>query len=177
MCPRMWSGGHWGSLVWRSGLCDWSRGCMPTARSHVRVGDGYSEEFEVKVGVSPRLGTQPTALHHCAWSLYADDLVIIADSFEECVRRFLIWKKKQWWRKGLRVKCRKDEGHDLWYRSEPPAEFRRVPMCCLSHWSRQQQHLLQQLQNTGCTRNAVGSSAWQRTLITGVQRSRELPVP
>ena len=33
------------------------------ARSRVRVGEGYSEEFEVKVGV---LSTQPTALHHCA---------------------------------------------------------------------------------------------------------------
>ena len=46
-------------------------------------------------------------------------------------------------------KCRKDEGHDLWYWSEPPAEFRRVPMCSLSHWSRQQQHLLQWLQALG----------------------------
>ena len=50
---------------------------------------------------SPRLSTQPTALHHCAnealwcevccgipWEdLYADDLVIIAKSLEECVRR------------------------------------------------------------------------------------------
>ena len=28
--------------------------------------------------------------------------------------------------------------------------------------------------STGCTRNAVGSSAWQRTLITDVHSSREL---
>ena len=42
-------------------------------------------------------------------------------------------------------KCRKDKDHDLWYRAGSPAEFRPVPMCCLSHWSEQQQHLLQRL--------------------------------
>ena len=34
--------------------------------------------------------------------LYADDLVIIADSLEECVRRLLIWKEAMK-KKGLRV--------------------------------------------------------------------------
>ena len=46
-------------------------------------------------------------------------------------------------------KCRKDKDHDLWYGTEPPAEFRRVSMRRLSHWSRQQQHLLQWLQALG----------------------------
>ena len=46
-------------------------------------------------------------------------------------------------------KCRKDEDHDLLYRPGPPAEFRRVSMRCLSHWSGQQQHLLQRLQALG----------------------------
>ena len=45
--------------------------------------------------------------------------------------------------------------HNLQYRPGPPAEFRRVSMRCLSHWSGQQQHLLQWLQALG----AVGSSA------------------
>ena len=31
--------------------------------------------------------------------------------------------------------------------------------------------------STGCTRNAVGSSAWQRTLITDVHGARELHAP
>ena len=44
-------------------------------------------------------------------------------------------------------KCRKD--HDLWYGPGPPAELRRVSVCCLSHWSGQQQHLLQWLQALG----------------------------
>ena len=43
-------------------------------------------------------------------------------------------------------KCRKDKDHDLWYGTGPPAEFRRVSMCRVSHWSGQQQHLLQWLQ-------------------------------
>ena len=40
------------------------QGMYANARSRVRVGEGYSEEFEVKVGVHG--STQPTALHHCA---------------------------------------------------------------------------------------------------------------
>ena len=40
-------------------------------------------------------------------------------------------------------KCRKDKDHDLWYGTGPPAKFRRVSMHRLSHWSGQQQHLLQ----------------------------------
>ena len=47
--------------------------------------------------------------------------------------------------KGL-SKCRKDKDHDLWYRPGLPAEFRRVSMSSLLHWSGQQQHLLKQLQ-------------------------------
>ena len=46
-------------------------------------------------------------------------------------------------------KCRKDKDHDLRYGTGPPAEFRRVSMRCLSHWSGQQQHLLQWLQAPG----------------------------
>ena len=46
-------------------------------------------------------------------------------------------------------KCRKDKDYDLWYGTGPPAEFRRVSMRRLSHWSGQQQHLLQGLQALG----------------------------
>ena len=42
---------------------------------------------------------------------------------------------------------RKD--YDLRYGTGPPAEFRRVSMRRLSHWSGQQQHLLQWLQALG----------------------------
>ena len=46
-------------------------------------------------------------------------------------------------------KCRKDKDYDLQYETGPPAEFWRVSMRRLSHWSRQQQHLLQWLQALG----------------------------
>ena len=46
-------------------------------------------------------------------------------------------------------KCRKDEEHDLQYGPWPPAEFRWASMRHLSHWSGQQQHLLQWLQALG----------------------------
>ena len=72
------------------------------AGSHVGVVDGYSEEFEVKVGVhqgsvlSPLLFTIVLeALSRefrsgVPWEdLYAYDLVISAESLEKCVRRLL----------------------------------------------------------------------------------------
>ena len=42
--------------------------------------------------------------------LYADELVIIADSLEECVM------ERSHGEEGVEGKCRKDKGHDLWYR-------------------------------------------------------------
>ena len=89
------------------------------ARSRVRVGEGYSEEFEVKVGVHQGSVLSPLlfiivleALSHkfcCGvpWEdLYADDLVIIAESMEECVRRLLTWKEAME-EKGLTVNAGK----------------------------------------------------------------------
>ena len=79
---------------WRSGLCD-LQGMNTNARSHVRVDEGYSEEFEVKVSVhqgsvlSPLLFIivlKALSREFCSgvpWeNLYADDLVIIAESLE-----------------------------------------------------------------------------------------------
>ena len=78
------------------------QGMYAYARSRVRVGEGYSEEFEVTVGV--HLGSVHSPLRFIivlealscefhSWvpweDLYADDLVIIAESLEECVRRLL----------------------------------------------------------------------------------------
>ena len=129
------------------------QGMYANARSRVRVGEGYSEEFEVKVGVHQGsvlslllfiivLEALSREFHSgVPWEdLYADDLVIIAESLEECVRRLLTWKE------AMESKCRKDKDHDLWYRPGPPADFRRVSMRRLLHWSGQQQHLLQWLQ-------------------------------
>ena len=56
-----------------------------------------------------------------------NDLIIIAESLEECVRRLLTWKEAME-ENGLRVKCRKDEDHDLRYGPGPSAEFRQSSM-------------------------------------------------
>ena len=95
------------------------QGMYGNARSRVRVGEGFSKEFEVKVGVHQGSVLSPLlfiivleALSRefragVPWEdLYADDLVIIADSLEECVRRLLIWKEAME-KKGLRVNAGK----------------------------------------------------------------------
>ena len=95
------------------------QGMYANARSCVRVGEGYSEEFEVKVGVHQGSVLSPLlfiivleALSRefrsgVPWEdLYADDLVIIAESLEECVRRLLTWKEAME-KKGLRVNAGK----------------------------------------------------------------------
>ena len=81
------------------------QGMYANAGSWVHVGEGFGKEFEVKVRVhqgsvlSPMLFIivlEALSLEFWAgvhWDLYADDLVIIADSLLECVRRLLIWKK------------------------------------------------------------------------------------
>ena len=95
------------------------QGMYANARSRVCVGEGFSKEFEVKVGVHQGSVLSPLlfiivleALSRefragVLWEdLYADDLVIIADSLEECVRRLLIWKEVME-KKGLRVNAGK----------------------------------------------------------------------
>ena len=95
------------------------QGMYSNARSRVRVGEGYSEEFEVKVGVHQGSVLSPllfiivlealSSEFRCGvpWEdLYADNLVIIAESLEECVRRLLTWKDAME-EKGLRVNAGK----------------------------------------------------------------------
>ena len=73
--------------------------------SHARVGEGYSQEFEMKIGVhqgsllSSLLFISVLEALHVSFilefpgNLYVDDLVSIADSMEEYVRMLLAWKK------------------------------------------------------------------------------------
>ena len=123
------------------------QGMYANVRSPVRVGEGYSEEFEVKDSVHQGSVLRPLlfiivleALSRefrsgVPWEdLYADDLVIIAESFKECVRRLLTWKEAME-KKGLRVNAGKTK--IMQYGPGPPAEFRRVSMRRLSHWSGQ----------------------------------------
>ena len=107
---------------------------------------------------SPRLSTQPAALHHCAWSLITrvPPWGPLGGPLCRwpCYHRWIAWGMCQ---EALDLercnveertesKCRKDKDHDLRYGPGFPAEFRRVSMRLLSQWSGQQQHLLQWLQ-------------------------------
>ena len=78
------------------------QGIYENVWSRVRVGEGLSDEFEVKVGVHNGSVLNPLifiiVFEALSWEfragvpwedLYEDDLVIIADSLEECVRRLL----------------------------------------------------------------------------------------
>ena len=95
------------------------QGMYTNALRRVCVGKGFSQEFEVKVGAH-----QGSVLSHLLFiivlgvlsreflagvpweDLYADVLVNIADSLEECVRRLLIWKEAME-KKELRVNAGK----------------------------------------------------------------------
>ena len=97
-------------LVQRMYANAWSRVC---------VDEGYSEEFEVKVGVHQgsvlslllfiivleALSRQVCPGVPCE-DLYASDPVVIAELLEECVRRLLTWKEAME-EKGLKVNAGK----------------------------------------------------------------------
>ena len=106
---------------------------------------------------SPRISTQPTALHHCVWSLIMR--VPLWGPLGRplcwwpCYHRWIAWRmcqealdmERSNGKEMTESKCRKEKDHDLRYGTGPPAEFWRVSMRRLSHWSGQQQHLLQWL--------------------------------
>ena len=110
---------------------------------------------------SPRISTQPAALYHCAWSLITR--VPLWGPLGgplcrwPCYHRWIAWGmcqkvldlERSNGEERTECKCRKDKDHYLRYETGPPVEFRRVSMCFLSHWSGQQQHLLQCLQALG----------------------------
>ena len=176
------SGGRWENLVWRSGLCGW-------CRSRVRVGEGYSEVWS-ESWCSPKISTQPAALHHCAWSLITrvplwgplggplcrwPCYTVLAESLEECVRRLLTWKEAIE-KKGLRVNAGKIKimicgtGLDLLQSSG------KFPCASVAlEWAATASSAM--AASTRCTRNAVGSSTWKRTQTTDVHGARELHTP
>ena len=59
---------------------------------------------------------------------------------------------------GIEGKCRKDKGHDLLYRLGPLAEFRRIPMRCLSYRSTATTASTAMAANFGCIRNAAAAT-------------------
>ena len=147
------------------------QGMYANAQSRVRVGEGYSEEFEVKVGIhqgsvlSPLLFIivlEALSREFCSrvpWEdLYADDLVIIAESLEECVRRLLTWKEAME-KKGLRVNAGKTKimicGTRDWTSCRVQASFHALSVAL--EWAATASSAM--AASTGCTRNAVDSRA------------------
>ena len=112
----------WDVIWWamcRLGIDEWQvrlvQSMYKDVRSRVRVGDGYSEEFGVGVGVHQGSDLSPLlfiivleALSRefrtgCPWELlYADDLMISAESMEELLVKVHTWKTEME-KKGLRV--------------------------------------------------------------------------
>ena len=106
--------------TWCGGVdCAIGAGDVCKCKEPCPCGEGYSEEFEVKVGVHQRSVLSPLLFiivlealsrEFCSgvpWEdLYADDLVIITELLEECVRRLLTWKEAIE-KKGLRVNAGK----------------------------------------------------------------------
>ena len=151
------------------------QGMYANARSRVHVGEGYSEEFEVKVGVHQGSVLSPLlfiiVLEALSWEfcsgvpredLYANDLVIIAESLEECVRRLLTWKEAME-KKGLRVNAGKTKimicctGLDLLQSS---GEF----PCAVCH--------------TGVSSNSIfcnGCKHWVHKKCSGLKRLKKDP--
>ena len=92
------------------------QGMHANAQSRFHIGEGYSEEFEVKVRVhqgsvlSPPLVIillEALSLEFCSGVPWEDPYaVIITESLEECVRRLLTWKEAME-KKGLRVNAGK----------------------------------------------------------------------
>ena len=139
-------------------------------------------------GCSLRLGTQPAALHHCAWSIIMPVLLwgsLGGPLYQwPCCHRWIAWGMCQ---ESLDLersnggertesKCRKDEDHDLWYRPGSPAELASFHVTSVAlEWATTASSAM--AASTGCTRNAVGSSTWQRILITDVHSARELHAP
>ena len=136
-------------------------------RSRVRVGDGYSEEFGVGVGVHQGSVLSPLlfiivleALSRefrtgCPWEmLYADDLMISAESMEELLVKVQTWKTEME-KKGLHVNMGKTKIWSLALIWTCGRNLESTPVVSVS------QELVALMQSSlvaasaGCIRNAV----------------------
>ena len=139
---------------------------------------------------SPRISTQPAALHHCAWSLITR--VPLWGPLGgplcrwPCYHRWIAWgmcqealdleRKKQWRRKDweeMQERQRSLSAVRDWTSCRVQASFHVLSVAL--EWAATASSAMPA--STGCTRNAVGWSAWKRTLTTDVHGARELHAP
>ena len=168
------------------GLCGWCRWCMPMRSVVYMLVRGTVKRLKwrsvfTKAGYSACCSSS-LCLKPCKFGfwvpwedLYAHDLVIIAELLKECVRRLLTWKEAME-EKGLGEMQERQSSWSVvpaWTSCRIQASF-HVQSVALE-WVATASSAM--AASTGCTRNAVGSSAWQRTKITNVQGARELHSP
>ena len=121
ICQERSFGGSWGSWVWMNVLCMSSRACTSMPGASCRAMAKYSDKFGVRVHqgsiLSPLLSILLLEASSCKlctgapWELlYADDLVVIADTWEECISKLKAWKV------GMESKGHEeDKVHGLWF--------------------------------------------------------------
>ena len=122
-------------LVWRSGLCDWCRGCMQmhravsmlvrgTVKRLVFTKDQYSTRCSSSLYLKPYHESSALGGPLCRWP---------------CNHRWIAWGmcqealdlERSNGEERTESKCRKDKDHDLQYRTGPPAE--QVFPCAVCH--------------------------------------------
>ena len=186
--PWKSSGWRWENLVWRSGLCDWCRGCMQMCGAMSVLVRGTVKSLKWRL-----VFTKDQYSAHCSSSLclkpYHESSALGSPGKTSMLMTLLSslnrlrnvsggsWhEKKQWRRKNWELM---QERQRLWSAVRDWISCRvqvsfHVPSVVLE-WAATASSAI--AANTGCTRNAVGSSAWKKTLTTDVHGARELQAP
>ena len=147
-------------------------------RSRVRIGKGFSKEFEVKVGVHQGSMSVPCFSSLCwrpchvsfglvfPWRTYMHHCLLPRGM---CLEGFDMERSHR--EEGVDGKCRKDKGHDLWYRPGPQSSGEYPCAVC---WTGVGNNSIYCTANFGCIRNAVGYNDWHQILIIGVHGAWEM---
>ena len=131
--------GRWENLMWGSGLCDWSRGCMPMRGSVFVLVRGTVMSLKWRSMFTKARYSARCSSSSCLKPCHARSA--LGSPGRTSTRMALLsslnhsrnvsggsWLEKKQWRRKTESKGRKDEDHDLWYEPGPPAEFRRLSM-------------------------------------------------
>ena len=185
---RRSSSGHWENLVWRSGLCDWCSGCMQMHRAMsvlvmgtvnslkwrlVFTKDQYSARCSSSLCLKP---------YHESSALGSSGRISMPMTLLSSLNRLRnvsggSWlgkkqlRRKDW--KSMQERQRSWSAVRDWASCRVQASFHVLSVAL--EWAATASSAM--AASTGCTRNAVGSSAWKRTLTIDVHGARELHAP
>ena len=139
-CLKRSSGGRWENLMWRSGLYDWCRGCMPMSGAMSVLVRGTEKclkwrlvftNAQYSACYSSSLCLMPCLVSSALGSPGKTSMQMTLLSSLNHLKNVTggSWLVKEAMEeKGLRVNAKKTKDHDLWYGPGSPAEFRRVYM-------------------------------------------------